>query len=201
MCSALCHACGAQHVTIAIPAEVLQDGAWPQLELVGAAVDRLADGKATGPDGIPAELLKAGGSPLLRRLHTVIRAAVRDVDIPHPWKGGRLAIAWKSKGAADLCDNHRGLLMSDHSSKVRTALLKDHIDGAYSRALANSQSCCVKHRSTPFVSLTVRLFLDFCRTTRRSAFVLFLDLSKAFDYIIREFVMGCKKVKVWIYSL
>ena len=178
---------------IASSDEASQASAWPQLELVGAAVARLADGKAVGPDGIPAELLKAGGSPLLRRLHTVIRAAVRDVDIPHPWKGGRLATAWKSKGAADLCDNHRGLLMSDHCSKVMTALLKDQIDEAYSRALANSQSGCVKHRSTPFVSHTVRLFLDFCRTTRRSAFVLFLDLSKAFDYVIREFVMGCNK--------
>ena len=174
-------------------AEDQQDDAWPQLHQVVAAVDSLAKGKATGPDGIRAELLKAGGSPLVRRLHQVIRCAVRNISIPHAWKGGRLATAWKMKGLPDICDNHRGLLLGDHSGKVMTSLLKDQLDEPYLKALPNAQSGCVRNRSTPFVCHTVRLFLDFCRTTHRSVFVLFLDLTKAFDFIVREFVMGRKK--------
>ena len=174
-------------------AEDQQDDAWPQLHQVAAAVDSLANGKATGPDGIPAELLIAGGSPLVRRLHQVIRCAVRNISIPHAWKGGRLATAWKMKGLPDICDNHRGLLLGDHSGKVMTSLLKDQLDEPYLKALPNAQSGCVRNRSTPFVCHTVRLFLDNCRTTHRSVFVLFLDLTKAFDFIVREFVMGRKK--------
>ena len=168
------------------------DDAWPQLHHVGATIDSLPHFKATGPDGIPAELLQAGGLPLQRRLHKVIRTAVRTVDIPHAWKGGRLTTAWKRKGATDNCDNHRGLLMSDHSGKVLTSLIKDQLEPCYLATIPNAQSGGVKGRSTSFVCHTVRLFQDFCRVTHRSAFVLFLDLAKAFDFIVREFVMGRK---------
>ena len=116
-----------------------------------------------------------------------------NIDIPVAWKGGRFAIAWKRKGAADVCDNHRGLLLSDHSGKVLTSLINDQLELPYKVALPNAQSGCVKGRSTPFVCNTVRLFIDFCRITHRSSFVFFLDLAKAFDYVVREFVMGLNK--------
>ena len=118
--------------------------------------------------------------PLLVRLHQVISIAVCNIDIPVAWKGGRLATAWKRKGAADVCDNHRGLLLSDHNGKVLTSLIKDQLELQYKVALPNAQSGCVNGRSTPFVCHTVRLFIDFCRITHRSSFVFFLDLAKAF---------------------
>ena len=82
-----------------------------------------------------------------------------------------------------------------------TSLLKDQLDEPYLKALPNAQSGRVRNRSTRFVCHTVRLFLDFCRTTHRSVFVLFLDLTKAFDFIVREFVMGRNNVIVAMFSL
>ena len=44
---------------------------------------------------------------------------------------------------------------------------------------------------TALASHLLRSFLDYTRLAGLSAFVLFIDLSKAFDRVIRELAMGC----------
>ena len=141
-----------------------------------------------GPDGIPAELLRAGGPWVVSYLHEIIRGVVRSVGIPVDWKGSRLARLWKGKKDAKVCGNSRGLMLGSHSGKVFTGLLKDAIFDTYRLAMPDEQCGCVKAKSTAHVCHTSRLFLDWCHGTGRSSCVRFLDLEKAFDTVVREFV-------------
>ena len=97
---------------------------------------------------------------------------------------------YKGKGTATDPDNYRGILVSDHLGKILTSLLQAHLNTTYEKAVGVSQYGAVKHRGTAMASLVVRSFLDLCSVRSWSCFVLFVDLSKAFDYAIREVVMG-----------
>ncbi len=155
-----------------------------------AAIDALPAHRATGPDDLPAEVLRAGGEELAERLHDVIDTTVCTEQVPIAWKGGQLVNAWKRKGDPRVCGNHRGLLLGDHSGKVFTSMLKESLDDPYLETVPNSQCGCTKGKGTSFVSHTSRSFLAYCRQANLSAFILFLDLAKAFDFVIREYVMG-----------
>ncbi|XP_069976237.1 uncharacterized protein, partial [Penaeus vannamei] len=54
----------------------------PSLTEVMGAISKLRSGKAAGICGIPAELLKAGGEPMARGLHTVLAAIRWSVAVP-----------------------------------------------------------------------------------------------------------------------
>ena len=89
-----------------------------------------------------------------------------------------------------MCDNSRGLLISDHISKVFTTLLKDAIDKPYSEWVDRMQCGCAKKRGTDTANHFVRSFLDAAKLKGLSVFVLFLDLTKAIAFVLRELLMG-----------
>ena len=73
--------------------------------------------KAAGPDGVLAEVLKAGGKPAVRWLHRMTAQM---------WKEGRVVEEWRvctivplfTKGDAEVCDNYRGISLLSIPSKV-----------------------------------------------------------------------------------
>jgi hypothetical protein len=59
--------------TVTAPAQPLQPiGFRPSVTRVEKKIQQLGDGKATGPDDIPSELMKAGGAAFAARLHAII---------------------------------------------------------------------------------------------------------------------------------
>jgi hypothetical protein len=164
----------------------------PTVEDIGAAIAKLGSGKAAGPDAIPAEVLKAGGWTAACALHVVIDQVVREQRWPYKWKGGRMATLWKRKGSPQVCSDHRGLLIADHAGKVATSLVKDAIEPAVAALLPESQAGgragkCV---GTDFPAHTMRMMCEYARATNTSIGLLFLDLTQAFDRVLREIAMG-----------
>jgi hypothetical protein len=167
----------------------------PSVERVARSIKKLPGNKGTGLDELPAEILRAGGWVVAEKLTEVICTTVKTEEVPPPWKGGRLVNAWKRKGDAADCPNHRGLLLGDHSGKVFTDILKNEMDDTYTATVPDAQSGCVARRGTAFCCHTSRSFLAYCRQAKLSTFIMFLDLAKAFDFVIREFVMGAPKAR------
>eukprot|EP00973_Karenia_brevis_P019220 2634549-Karenia_brevis.AAC.1 len=66
------------------------------------------------------------------------------------WRGGRLKDLWKKKGSPHDCDMSRGLLLSDHSAKVLTGLLKEGVDDTYCKYVPTEQCGCITGRSASF---------------------------------------------------
>jgi len=108
---------------------------------------------------------------------------------PITWRGGRLKELHK-KGATNVCDNFRALLISYHRGKAFTSLLKDASRKSYLDYVHTEQCGCIPGRGTDFATHLVRSFIDDCRLLSLSYFILFLDLEKAFDRVIRELLLG-----------
>ena len=157
---------------------------------VASAIARVGSGKAVGPDEVPAELLKAGGDALAIRVHALIDRVVTSQRWPWRWKGGRIATLWKKKGDYQVCDNSRGLLVSDHLGKVLPDLIKEDLTPFIAARLPRSQYGGVEGGGTDFPNHTLRLLVEYAKAEALSVFILFVDLSQAFDRVVREVVCG-----------
>ena len=154
------------------------------------AIQRLGNNKGLGPDELPAEVAKAGGSAFAVKLYGITSRIVGEERWPVQWKGGRLASLWKKKGSATECANSRGLLVSDHISKAFTDILKDELQPQLRAHIPDNQYGGMAGGGTDIPNHTIRSVLQYAKLFALSVFVLFLDLEKAFDKVIREIVMG-----------
>ena len=172
-------------------AQQLRDSGFaPTLDDVEAVIGSLKGDSGVGTDQLSAWLLKAGG----RTVAVIVLELINDIlaakHVPMAWRGGRLVVLFKGKGSPSDPDNYRGILVSDHLGKILTALLQRHLNPLYAQLVGKSQFGAVAGRGTALASLSLRTFADLCSARGWSLFVLFIDLSKAFDYAIREVVMG-----------
>ena len=94
------------------------------------------------------------------------------------------------KGDASICVQHRGLTVLGHFLKPITALIDAAINPAVEASLPHTQCGGRKGRSCSMVSLFSRSCLTWARAKGMSAFILFIDISTAFDSVIRELVLA-----------
>ena len=160
------------------------------LEEVSQQIHSMAKNKGLGPDGITSELLHAGGATVAGFIHEIANDMFATGWFPLAWRGGRLVRLWKRKGSTLVCDHFRGLLLSDHVSKVITGLLQERIKRAYLDYIPREQFGCAEGRSTAHAVAHTVWFIEANRLAERSMAVLFVDLTKAFDMAVREIMMG-----------
>ncbi len=91
---------------------------WVRRELKGLRTDQ-----ATGPDEIPARILKECASVLCRPLCRILRGIVAQRVWPETWRFHRIAPLFK-KGAVHKASNYRGLHLTSILSKVAERVLR-----------------------------------------------------------------------------
>ena len=95
-------------------------GIEPTEEEIATAMKAMANAKAVGPDGLPAELLKLGlqqDRTTLRELHRLTILIWRQGKVPQQWKDAVITVLHK-KGDKTECGNYRGISLVSHASKV-----------------------------------------------------------------------------------
>jgi hypothetical protein len=154
------------------------------------AIQKLGRNRGLGLDSIPAELLQCGDMSVAVKLSELCAKIVLYDKWPYAWKGGRVVDLYKGKGDPALCDSSRGLLVSDHLGKAFVSVLRDEVNEPYMRNMPDCQHGGVRGLGTDMAHHFVLSAIDFAAAKKQSVFVLFLDLVKAFDKIIREIVVG-----------
>jgi len=157
---------------------------------VACAINRLRRNRGMGSDGLPAEVLQAGGTPLVRRLTPLYRRVADEERWPVRWAGGRLAEVFKNKGARDDPDEYRGIVLEDHLAKGMKEVIAPSVFPAYNSGIPDSQHGAVGGRGTDMAAFLLQCFIAYCDLHAFSYFVLFVDLVKAFDKVIREVTLG-----------
>ena len=132
----------------------------PKAERIDQALLSLPRSKAVGPDQISAELLRAGGSAVVAKLRDLLVRVWWLAYWPFDWRGGRLQELPK-KGSRRVCDNYRGLLISDHLGKASASILYDTIDEPYNKYVPQEQCGAVKRRGGDFAKHTLRTLQDY----------------------------------------
>ena len=81
------------------------------------AITKMKTGKAAGPSGIVAEMLKASGDTGARLVADLANDMVRNGGIPSDWEDSFIINIYKGKGDALERGNYRGLKLLDHVMK------------------------------------------------------------------------------------
>ena len=79
-------------------------------EEIQKAITQLRVGKASGADGISAELLKLGGAEIIRWLTSLFNSIWSSDSIPSDWLNHLIVPLYK-KGSRSECDNYRGIAL------------------------------------------------------------------------------------------
>ena len=150
-----------------------------------AALKRLKNGKAAGPDNIPAEALKADIEVTTELLHPLFLRIWEEEEVPADWKEGYL-IKLPKKGDLSNCANYRGITLLSLPAKVFNRILLERMKNAVDPLLRDQQAGFRRNRSCTDQIATLRIIVEQSLEWNSSLYVNFVDYEKAFDSVDRE---------------
>jgi Reverse transcriptase (RNA-dependent DNA polymerase) len=144
------------------------------------AVGRLQRYKSPGSDGLPNELLREGGNPVLNMLVSLFRIIWKAELVPTAWRQGVITSLYKAGDRTD-CSNYRPITLLPVVDKLFTSILAKRLETAV--PLHDHQSAFRPKRGTmdPIFVLTSTVLHRKLAGLRTHAF--FLDLKKAYDLV------------------
>lgn len=111
-----------------IPAqEIRRQGEPPTVEEVRQALKQMKSRKAPGNDDVTADLLKAGGAPVLNWLHEMFVDIWKTEEIVEDWTLAILIRLFKNKGDKRQCDNYRGISLLVVTCKLFTRVILNRV--------------------------------------------------------------------------
>lgn len=91
------------------------------------AISTLKNGKATGPDEIPAEAIKANIETSLPILYKLIKKIWEEESFPEEWKQG-IFMRLPKKGDLSEYSNYWGILLLSVPNKILNRILFERIE-------------------------------------------------------------------------
>ena len=94
-------------------------------------------------------------------------------------------LPFPKKGDHGLAKNYRGITLTSIAAKIYNALLRNRIEPEIDNILTKNQNGFRRNKSTTSQILTIRIILECVRAKNLQAKKLFVDFTKAFDFIQR----------------
>ena len=151
-------------------------------EEVEAAIQKLKSQKSPGEDGIPGELIQAGGQVLTKEIHYLCNRIWAEGSIPEEWTRSVL-ITIPKKGDLSECSNYRTIALLNHICKVLMMVLLRRLQAQMELFMTEEQAGFRKDHCTVHQILIVRLIAEKAKRKGRCIFNCFVDFQKAFDSI------------------
>ena len=152
------------------------------------AIKQMASDKAAGSDSIPAEVYKHGGDLLKKRLRDLFVLIWEHRHLPQQLKDALIVHIYKRKGDISCCDNHRGISLLSIAGKILARIvlnrLQKHIEER--NVIPESQCGFRPKRGTSDMIFSIRQLQEKCRERNLDLYMVFIDLTKAFDTVNRE---------------
>ena len=165
----------------------------PTLEEVLVSIKQLTSGKAPGADGIPPDVYKHGGITIAEELLKLFKAIWVEGEVPQDFKDADIIHLYKNKGDNKDCNNHRGISLLCIAGKIFARLLlnrlfKHIVDTGI---IPESQCGFYPGRGTTDMNFALRQLMEKCRLYSEDLYLLFIDLTKAFDTVNRKGLWAC----------
>ena len=157
----------------------------PTKEEIREAIKKLRNNKTPGPDGIPAEAMKADSQTMEEILQPLFKKIWEEEYIPTEWKEGHLTKIPK-KGDLSKCANYRGVTLLSIPSKIFYRIILDRMIDAVDLQLRDQQAGFRKDRSCIDQIATLRIILEQSLEWNSPLYVNFIDYEKAFDSLDRK---------------
>ena len=179
-------------ITDQLPQQTMETnlGVEPTKGEITLALRAMANSKAVGTDGLPAELLKLGlnqDRSILRELHRLVTTTWREGKIPQRWKDAIIMAIHKKKDKTE-CGNYRGISLVSHTGKVLLKVIARRLSEYCERRglLPEEQSGFRPARSTIDMMFVVRRLQELGRKAGVPLFLCFIDIQKAYDSVDRN---------------
>jgi hypothetical protein len=151
------------------------------------AIKLLSSGKAPGADSIPAEIYKAGGPKMVKKLTDLFCVMWRQKRIPQEYKDASIVHLYKRKGNRQMCDNHRGISLLSIAGKILARILLNRLNAHLDQGLLPESQCGFrKERGTVDMIFAARQLQEKCQEQHVCLYTTFVDLTKAFDTVSRD---------------
>ncbi|CAF2093080.1 unnamed protein product [Rotaria magnacalcarata] len=157
----------------------------PTISEVRKALNQMKSRKAPGNDEITADLLKAGGEPVIKWLHEIFSDIWKQEEMIEEWNLAILIKLFK-KGDKQLCENYRGISLLSVTSKLFSRIILNRIQLLVNRQLLEAQSGFRSNRSTIDQIFILKLCMEKRREFNKPLFMCFIDISKAYDSVNRN---------------
>ena len=153
-------------------------------DLIRKALGKMKGGKAAGPSGIIAEMLKAAGEEGIELLRQLVEVVFSSGVIPEEWKESYILNLYKGKGDALERGNYRGLKLTDQVMKLLERVLDSFVRRMVD--IDAMQFGFVPGRGTTDAIFIIRQLQEKFIAANKPLYFAFVDLEKAFDRVPRK---------------
>ena len=162
----------------------LVDHSYPPIlvEEVKEAIRRLPQGKATGHDDLPAELIKMDSDIIAKVFCTLCNKVIETGEWPEDWRRSVFITIPKVKGTVR-CDEHRMIALISHASKILLRILLNRLQRVADEQIADVQMGFRKGFGTRDQIFNLRLIMEKARESSVPLYMAFIDYKKAFDSV------------------
>lgn len=169
---------------ITTPTEIYVEGETVTVdtEVVKNAISKLKNGKAPGPGGIPAELIKYGTDKLFQAITNLVNKCLNGDPVPDEWKTAYISSIHK-KGDKSNCSNYRGISVTCTFSRLYGRILRDLIENEYHNNEEEEQSGFRAGRSCVDNIFCLKQLIEKYLGRNQEVHLMFIDLKKAYDNI------------------
>lgn len=150
---------------------------------------KLKSGKAPGIDGIGNEFFKYACDELIEPLTTVFNYIWQNRVFPDKWSEGIIQPIHK-KGSTEQVDNYRKVTLMASMGKIFEAILNQRLTfqcEAFQIEDPNQFGFCRDRRTSDNIFI-IDTLISYQRSKKKSIFVSFIDFTKAFDFVNRDFL-------------
>ena len=128
----------------------------PTKEELSKAIMEISSGKAPGQVGVPAEVLKCGGSQLFHVLHQLLCRCWEEGSVPQEMRDSTIISLYKHKGDRSDRNNYRGISLLCIAGKLLARVALHRLQQLAERVFPESQRGFRSKRSTVDMMFSLR---------------------------------------------
>ena len=155
-------------------------------KMIAKAISKMGMGKAAGPSGIVAEMLKPLGEAGVDLIRDLVEAIIREGHIPSDWEDSYIVSLYKGKGDALARGNYRGLKLIDQVMKVMERVVEQLLRKQV--RIDDMQFGFSPGKGTTDAIFIVRQMQEKHQAIGKPLYLAFVDLEKAFNRVSREVI-------------
>ena len=146
------------------------------------ALGSITMNKASGSDGIPAELFQILKDDVVKVFHLICQQMWKIHQWPQDWKRS-VFIPIPKKGNAKECSNYCTIALISHAGKVMLKILQASFQQYMNRELPDVQAGFRKGRGTRDQIAKFCWIIENARQFQKNIHFCFIDYAKAFDCV------------------
>ncbi len=162
-------------------------------EIMGAK-RKLKLGKAPGPDGKTAEMLKYGGEMVIDWMVWICNLAWEQSRVPEAWSKAIIVPLYKGKGKREECNNYRGISLLSVPEKIYGRIFSERMMKITEKSVSAEQGGFRKGRRCVDQIFAVKILVEKYLEKDRKLFAAFMDLKKTYDRVDRKGLWGTLRV-------